>query len=89
MNASVLPELPPDLAARAAAVPGLSFRLLHFIRQEVALYERRQSRYSPHAKEIVRQATALAQASPMSEADKAEARRTFAARFETLIAGKP
>ena len=89
MTAFVLPELPPDLAAKAADVPGLSTRLLLFIRQEVALHEKRQSRYSDQAKEIVRQAKVRAAEHPLTAAEKEEARRTFAQRYEHLILGQP
>ena len=54
MTATVLPRNPPDLAAKAAEVPGLSTSLLRFIRQQVALHEKRWARYSAQAKEIVR-----------------------------------
>jgi hypothetical protein len=85
MSAFVIPELPPDLAAKAAEVPGLDVRLLLFIRQEVALHERRQSRYSAEAREILKQAKADAAANPMTEDEKAEARRTFAERYAHLL----
>ena len=87
MNASVLPELPPELAVKAAEVPGLADRLLLFIRQEVALHERRQSRFSAQARELLRQAKERADEHPMTEAEKEEARRTFAQRYEHLISG--
>jgi hypothetical protein len=89
MNTIVLPDLPPDLAAKAARVPDLGIRLLDFIRLEVSLYERRQGRYSALAKDIVRQATERAALEPMTEEAKAEARRTFATRFDHLISGQP
>ncbi len=85
MAAFVLPELPPDLAAKAAEVPGLDLRLLMFIRQEVSLHEKRQSRYSAQAREILRQAKEEAAAHPMTEEEKAEARRTFAERYAQLL----
>lgn len=85
MSAFALPELPPDLAAKAAEVPGLDVRLLMFIRQEVALHERRQSRYSAEAREILKQAKAEAAAHPMTGEEKAEARRTFAERYASLL----
>ncbi len=83
------PNSSSDLAAKAAEVPGLSTRLLLFIRQEVALHEKRQSRYSAQAKEIRRQAKEMAAEHPMSDEEKAEARRTFAQRYEHLILGQP
>ena len=85
MTAFALPELAPDLAAKAAEVPGLDVRLLMFIRQEVALHERRQSRYSAEAREILRQAKADAAANPMTDEEKTEARRTFADRYTHLL----
>ena len=85
MTAFALPELPPDLAAKAAEVPGLDLRLLLFIRQEVALHERRQSRYSAQAREIVRQAKADAAAEKDSSVFIEERRAEFLKLYESIL----
>ena len=85
MTAFALPELPPDLAAKAAEVPGLDVRLLMFIRQEVALHERRQSRYSVQAREIVRQAEEQAAAEKDSGVSVEERRAEFLKLYEKII----
>ena len=56
MNAQHLVEIPADLAAEAAEVPGIRDRLLSFIRAEVSLHRKRQSRYSVEARDIVQRA---------------------------------
>lgn len=85
MSAFALPELPPDLAAKAAEVPGLDVRLLMFIRQEVALYERRQSRYSAEAREILKQAKADAAAEKDSGVPFEERRAEFLKLYESIL----
>ncbi len=88
MTTFALPELPPDLAARAAEVPGLDVRLLMFIRQEVALHERRQSRYSAEAKEIVRQAKARAGELKQEGLTPERSREEFRELYKSLIEGQ-
>ena len=85
MTAFALPELPPDLAAKAAEVPGLDVRLLMFIRQEVTLHERRQSRYSVQAREILRQAEEQAAAEKDSGVSVEERRAEFLKLYEKVI----
>jgi len=85
MSAFVIPELPPDLAAKAAEVPGLDVRLLMFIRQEVSLHEKRQSRYSAEAREILRQAKEDAAAEKDSDVPVEERRAEFLKLYESIL----
>lgn len=49
-------EIPDELALEAEAVPGLRERLLCFLRAEISLHKRRQSKRSPEVLEIVKRA---------------------------------
>jgi len=85
MNASVLPELPPELAAKAAEVPGLADRLLLFIRQEVVLHERRQGRYSAQARELLRQAKDRAAEMKAAGVTREQGREDFLKLYNRII----
>lgn len=89
MSAFAIPELPPDLAAKAAEVPGLDVRLLMFIRQEVSLHERRQSRFSAEAREIVRQAKARAEELKQEGLTPEQSRTEFLELYDVLIERQP
>ncbi len=89
MSAFVIPELPPALAAKAAEVPGLDVRLLMFIRQEVSLHEKRQSRYRAEAKGTVRQAKARAEELKQQGLTPERSREEFLELYKTLIEGLP
>ena len=88
MSAFVIPEIPSDLAERAARIPDLGSRLLQWLQVEVSSYEEGQSRYRPETLRILEQAKQKAADHPMTETEKAEARRTFAQRYESLLAGR-
>jgi hypothetical protein len=49
-------ELPDDLAIAAAEIPGLKERLVSFIRAEVSVHRRKQSKRSPAVLEVVKRA---------------------------------
>ena len=51
-----LAEIPDDLAAEAAKVPGLPERLIGFLRAEVSQHSREQRPFRVQAKDLVRQA---------------------------------
>ena len=57
MSITSLVDIPEDLAAAAAKVEGLPLRLLLFIRAEVTQDQKRKSRHSAQAQEIVKKAT--------------------------------
>ena len=90
MNAITLIDIPDDLAAEAAEVPGLRERLVCFLRAEVSLHRRRQSRHSAQAREIVQQAKAeVAAVGPLTEEAKAKARQEFVLFYEELMKKLP
>ena len=79
-----LVELPAELSAKARAVPGLPERLLRFIRMEVAMNERRQQRYSPEARALVKRAQELVEKRKAVGTDRAEAMRAFEQNFNEI-----
>jgi hypothetical protein len=79
-------DLPEDLVAEAAQVPGLRLRLMSFLRAEVTQHRKRQSQHSTQARDIVREAREeVAAMETLSAADQAEARHEFAHFYEELI----
>ena len=78
MTALHLVEIPDDLAAEAAQVPGIRERLLSFIRAEVSMHRKRQSRHSAQAREIVRRAKEQAEQMKASGVTPEQARAEFA-----------
>ena len=77
-------ELPPELSEKARAVPGLQERLLRFIRMEVAMNERREQRYSPEARELVKRARALVDRRKAEGNDRAGGMKAFAQNFSEI-----
>ncbi len=61
MSITQLADIPDDLAAEAAQVPGIHTRLISFLRAEIAQNRRRQSQHSEQVREIVRQSHAEAE----------------------------
>ena len=79
-------ELPADLSAKAALVPGLPERLLRFIRMEVAMDERRRRRHSPEALALLQRARLRADAQPKSgDPDRVAAMNRFEDNFEAIV----
>ena len=56
MNVPLTIDLPSDLAAKAAEIPGLTTRLRLFIRAEITQHEKRQRRHSAEALALVERA---------------------------------
>ena len=77
INAHQLAEIPDELAAEAAQVPGLSKRLLSFLRAEVSQHRRRQSRYSAEAQQLAQASSEQACALKAAGMKPEEARAQF------------
>ena len=88
-NALHLAEIPDELAAEAAQVPGLPKRLLNFLRAEVSQHRRRQSRYSPEAQQIAQASAEQAAALQAARMKPADARAEFASLYSEVINGLP
>jgi hypothetical protein len=85
-NVLQLAEIPDDLAAEAAQVPGFGVRLVSFIRAEVSQHRKRKVQNSSRAKALVEQARAELENSPaLSPEEKAAAKREFAAMYEKMM----
>lgn len=79
-------DLPEDLVAEAAQVPGLRLRLMSFLRAEVTQHRKRQSHHSAQARDIVRQAREeVTGQEPLSATEQAMAREEFARFYEQLV----
>lgn len=78
-------DLPDGLSAKAIQVPGLPSRLVHFIRMEVAMNERRQARYSSGAQALVEKARNLAAAKKTETVDRAAAMEQFRANYQEIV----
>ena len=92
MNATQLADIPDDLAAEAAQVPGLSTRLFSFLRAEVSMHRKRQSRYSAQVREIAQQAKAEAERMKAAGVTPKEACAEFVKMYVELmdkLAAKP
>ena len=82
MNSTELLDIPPDLAVRARAVPGLSRRLVHFLHLEIAQYEERKKRYRPETLALVQRAREKAESMKAGGFDREKA---FAELEESLL----
>jgi hypothetical protein len=79
-------ELPDDLALAAAEVPGLNERLVRFIRAEVSIHRKKQRKRSPEVLEAIKKAQEeVAARGPLSEEEKAQAKKDFVAFYEELV----
>lgn len=78
-------EIPDELAHEAEAVPGLRERLLCFIRAEVALHKRRQSKRSPEVLEIVKLARERAAEMRDAGVTPAQARADFLKHYVEMM----
>ena len=86
MNAAPFIDLPDDLIADAAQVPGLRMRLMSFLRAEVTQHRKRQSLHSLQAREIVRQAREeVAEMEPLTESEKVKAKKEFVVFYDKLM----
>lgn len=86
MNAAPFTDIPDDLIADAAQVPGLRIRLMSFLRAEVTQHRKRQNMHSLQAREIVRQAREeVAKMEPLTEDEKAQAKKEFVVFYERLM----
>ncbi len=56
MSVIELADIPEELAAEAAQVPGINTRLRFFLRAEISQHRKRQRQHGSHAKEIVQRA---------------------------------
>jgi len=84
-NPPDLLELPADLLAKAAEVPGLPERLLRFIRLEVAMDERRRQRRSPEVLALMQRAHERAAKRQAAGIERAEAMRDFHANHTAIV----
>ncbi len=84
-NPPDLLELPADLLAKAAEVPGLPERLLRFIRLEVAMDERRRQRRSPEVLALMQRARERAAKRQAAGIERAEAMRDFHANYTAIV----
>ncbi|HBJ82786.1 MAG TPA: hypothetical protein DDZ88_02705 [Verrucomicrobiales bacterium] len=84
-NILQLAEIPDDLAAEAAQVPGLPVRLVSFIRAEVSQHNRRKARKSMEARKLVEQAMAEAEEMKKSGVTVEQARKDFARVYEEIM----
>ncbi len=92
INAHQLAEIPDDLAAEAAQVPGLPKRLLSFLRAEVSQHRRRQSRYSSEAQQLAQASSEQSCALKAAGMKPDEGRAQFAKLYTEVmddIPGKP
>jgi hypothetical protein len=78
-------DVPDELAARAAAVPGLPDRLLGYLRFEVSQHERLQSPHRSQAKEIVRRALLKAEEMKANGFDRDEAMSRFQDTYREIM----
>jgi hypothetical protein len=85
MNATSLIEIPDDLAAEAAQVPGLSARLIGFLQAEVSQHRKQQRPHRAQAIEIVKQAKAEAEQMKAAGVTPAEARSEFVKMYVEMI----
>ncbi len=86
MSIHQLVDIPDDLAAEAAQVPGIHVRLLSFLRAEIAQNRRRQRQHSEQAREVVRQAHAEAEKLKAAGVTPDQARAEFLALYKEVVA---
>ena len=85
MSIHQLVDIPDDLAAEAAQVPGLHLRLLSFLRAEIAQNRKRQRQHSEQAREIVRQAHAEAEKLKAAGMTPEQARAEFSVLHQEVM----
>lgn len=95
MNAGKVPimgaaiQIPDDIAARAEAVPGLSERVVNYIRMEVARHEERQRRFSPETLALVERARQTAEVRRAEGYNREAAMAGFEERYRRLTEAEP
>lgn len=85
MSITQLADIPDDLAAEAAQVPGIHTRLISFLRAEIAQNRRRQNQHSEQVREIVKQAHAEAEKLKAAGMTPKEARAEFSALHKQVM----
>ena len=85
MSIHQLVDIPDDLAAEAAQVPGIHTRLISFLRAEIAQNRRRQRQHSEHAQDLVRQAHAEAEKLKAAGMTPEQARAEFSALHQEVM----
>lgn len=85
MSIHQLVDIPDDLAAEAAQVPGIHVRLLSFLRAEIAQNRKRQRQHSEQAREIVRLAHAEAENLKAAGMTPEQARAEFSALHQEVM----
>lgn len=85
MSIHQLVDIPDDLAAEAAQVPGLRVRLLSFLRSEIAQNRRRQRQHSEQAREVVRQVHAEAEQLKAAGVMPDQARAEFSVLYKEVM----
>lgn len=85
MNSPEIIEIPPDLAARASAVPGLAERLRRYIGMEISLHEERQKRYRPEILDLVQRARETAARRRAEGFDRDAALAGFEENYHSLM----
>ncbi len=82
-------QIPEDIAARAEAVPGLTERVVNFIRMEVAQHEERQRRFSPETLALVERARLTAERRKAEGFNRKAAMAEFEERYLRLTEADP
>lgn len=85
MSVPLTIDLPPDLAAKAAEIPGLLVRLRLFIRAEITQHEKRQRRHSAEARALVDRAFQRADEMKVTGVTSGQARTGFAETYEKVM----
>ena len=85
MSVPLTIDLPPDLAAKAAEIPGLATRLRLYIRAEITQHEKRQRRYSAEALALVECAYRRAEELKAAGITPEQARASFAESYGKIL----
>lgn len=85
MSITELADIPEDLAAEAAQVPGINTRLRFFLRAEISQHKKRQRQHSEQAKEVVRQAHAEAERLRAAGVTPEQARAEFTTLYQEMM----
>lgn len=85
MSVPLTIDLPPDLAAKAAEIPGLLIRLRLFIRAEITQHEKRERRHSAEARALVDRAYQRAEELKAAGVTAEQARAGFAETYERVL----
>ncbi|WP_395742716.1 hypothetical protein [Prosthecobacter sp.] len=85
MSIHQLAEIPDDLAAEAAQVPGIHMRLISFLRAEIAQNRRRQHQHSEQAREVVKKARAEAEKLRAAGMTPEQARAEFSELHQKVV----